>query len=472
MYDRDMDNHHHLEALYPDTSREKEISQLLSFIKDGKSAQLVGMPGVGRGNLCKFLTYSHDIRTRHLGEAQTQYHFVFINFAEVKNRPLGDVLKFIFLELVSSLHERKLEDAFAKTDTIFKKSLSYKDDLVLFQGLKDAVDYLVHEKNLHIILLFERFEMYIPLLTDDFFVSLRSLRERAKYKFSVVFSLTRPLEESVEPKILADFYEFFAENIVYLSLWDKPGIAFRIGYLEQLANKKLPSKLLAELETLTGGHGKLMRLGTEALLARDVVIPSAVEGSLTNLFGNTDEKDSSTSLRSAQNDKNLASFLLSQKTIQGALFEITAFLTPSEQAQLRARENNEFLHTIGLFEKNNTIAIPLLAAFLQTKQTIPQKETISFDNATNTIRKGDLVISESLTAAEFRLLVYFLEHPDTILDRETIIEAVWKDQASIIGVTDQALDQLIFRLRKKIEQDPNNPTHIQTVKGRGIKFAP
>ena len=39
------------------------------------------------------------------------------------------------------------------------------------------------------------------------------------------------------------------------------------------------------------------------------------------------------------------------------------------------------------------------------------------------------------------------------------------------GVTDQALDQLIFRLRKKIEDDPNNPEFIQTIKGRGLKFS-
>ncbi|HEX7042540.1 MAG TPA: helix-turn-helix domain-containing protein, partial [Patescibacteria group bacterium] len=60
---------------------------------------------------------------------------------------------------------------------------------------------------------------------------------------------------------------------------------------------------------------------------------------------------------------------------------------------------------------------------------------------------------------------------DSVVDREQIIQAVWTDSKTYAGVSDQAVDQLIFRLRKKIEDDPNNPTHIQTVKGRGIKFS-
>ncbi|MDE2591211.1 MAG: winged helix-turn-helix domain-containing protein [Patescibacteria group bacterium] len=436
--------HHHLEGLYPHDARYVELEQLLTYIKDGNSAQLIGVPGVGRGNLCKFLVYNHNVRINHLGGDQTRYHFVFTNFAEVKNRPLGDVLKFMFLQLVSSLHERRNEDAFIKTDTMFKKALSYKDELVLFQGLKDAVDYLVHEKDLHIIFLFERFELYIPLLTDNFFVHLRSLRERAKYRFSVVFSLNRPLEDLVEPKILADFYEFFAGHIVYVGLSDKPGIQFRIAYLQQLADKKLTKTQMETLTELTGGHGKLMRLGAEALLASTTTV-----------------------------EKNMEQFLLSQKTIQGALFEIWSFLTPSEQHFLSKKPKEtppEFLIDVGLIIPKGTLAISLLKPFLTKEDSQTDTYKIMYDVTTNTIKKGDINISEKLTAAEFRLLQFFLEHKNTILDRDTIISAVWKDTATTAGVTDQALDQLIFRLRKKLEEDPNNPRYIITVKGRGIKF--
>jgi DNA-binding winged helix-turn-helix (wHTH) protein len=255
----------------------------------------------------------------------------------------------------------------------------------------------------------------------------------------VVFSLTHPLEDSVESKILADFYEFFAGNIVYVSVEDIAGIAFRISYLQQIAGKDIPKEQLAKLHTLTAGHGKLMRLGAEAFLVNG---PSL----------------------------NTVDELLSQKTIRGALTEISSFLTPSELSDLLAGKENAFLQNIGLLSADNTITIPLLEAFLSIHKIEPNNEAIAYDSATNTIKKGSITISESLTAAEFRLLKFLLDHQEAILDRETIIHAVWRDTATTAGVTDQALDQLIFRLRKKIEQDPNNPIHIQTVKGRGIKF--
>ena len=50
---------------------------------------------------------------------------------------------------------------------------------------------------------------------------------------------------------------------------------------------------------------------------------------------------------------------------------------------------------------------------------------------------------------EFKLLKFFIDNPDRIIEREEIIKAVWKDEKTTEGVTDQALDQLIFRLRKK-----------------------
>jgi DNA-binding winged helix-turn-helix (wHTH) protein len=118
-----------------------------------------------------------------------------------------------------------------------------------------------------------------------------------------------------------------------------------------------------------------------------------------------------------------------------------------------------------------TISIPLLSAFAQEKaKEIKTTQKILFNVDTNTITKGDLVLSDKLTVSEFRLLRFLLENQNHVVEKEAIIRTVWQDAKTTAGVTDQALDQLIFRLRKKIEDDPNIPQHIQTVKGRGVKF--
>src|SRR5205814_2978628 len=136
---------------------------------------------------------------------------------------------------------------------IFREHLQFHDELILFQGFKEAIDYLCLEKKITVVFLCDRFEEYIPTVTSEFFTNLRTLRNRGKYKFSVVFSLYRPLEAILEPSLLADFYEFVAGHYVYLPLFDRETTDFRVGYIEKVTGRKVPPKILQEIIALTGG---------------------------------------------------------------------------------------------------------------------------------------------------------------------------------------------------------------------------
>lgn len=136
----------HFESLYPDTSRESEIARIVEFIKAGNSSQLTGLPGVGRSNTLQLLAYNKAIRTKHLGDNQQWFHFVWLNCAEIKDRPIADVLKFIFLSLADSLRDRNLIEEHDKLHDIFAQHAQFNDEIVLFQGLKEAMDFLTLEK--------------------------------------------------------------------------------------------------------------------------------------------------------------------------------------------------------------------------------------------------------------------------------------------------------------------------------------
>jgi two-component system, OmpR family, alkaline phosphatase synthesis response regulator PhoP len=73
-----------------------------------------------------------------------------------------------------------------------------------------------------------------------------------------------------------------------------------------------------------------------------------------------------------------------------------------------------------------------------------------------------------LTPREFDLLYALAEQPGRVFNRDQLLERVWgHDFAGI----DRVVDVHIGLLRRKIEDDPGNPTLIQTVRGVGYKFA-
>ncbi len=438
----------HFEAQFPDTSRKREIGEIITYVKDGSSCQLIGLPGVSRSTVLGFLSYNGKIRQKHLGEAQKNIHFVDVDFSEIRNRSLFDVMKFLFLNLTESLRERGLKEENKVVGDKFREHLSFNDELVLFQGFKEAIDYLAHEKQLITVFLFNRFEEYVPTVTSEFFSNLRILRNKAKYRFAIVFSLNRPLENLLDPTLLADYYEFVAGHAVYVSLHDEVFSQHRLAFIEKITGKKISSQQLQKILALTGGHGKLTKLAVESLLTQ------------------------------AQEPARVHEYLLAQKTIKVAMNEIWQSLLPAEQASLVEGKYDdpdvsEYLQNVGLVQKN-IIQIPLLAQFIENeyKSGGAAGQKIVFDSNTNTIRRGTLVLSDQLTSSEFRLLAYLLQHQDRVIEREELINVVWSGVKSTAGITDQAVDQLIFRVRRKVEEDANHPVHVHTIKGRGFKFTP
>lgn len=73
-----------------------------------------------------------------------------------------------------------------------------------------------------------------------------------------------------------------------------------------------------------------------------------------------------------------------------------------------------------------------------------------------------------LSALEYRLLLVFINNRGAILSRTALLEAIW----DIAGeyVNDNTLTVYIKRLREKIEDDPQNPTIIKTIRGLGYKI--
>ena len=90
---------------------------------------------------------------------------------------------------------------------------------------------------------------------------------------------------------------------------------------------------------------------------------------------------------------------------------------------------------------------------------------VELDRQLNVVSKGGIELS--LTKTEFNLLCEFADHPGMVMSRDQLLERVWGYE--YLGDS-RLVDAHIRRLRVKIEDQPMNPTIIQTVHGMGYKL--
>ena len=72
-----------------------------------------------------------------------------------------------------------------------------------------------------------------------------------------------------------------------------------------------------------------------------------------------------------------------------------------------------------------------------------------------------------LSKKEYQLMVFLCQRPGKICSRDDIIAGVWPEVADKTGVSDAAIDQMIHRLRTKIEPDLSQPVRLISRKGFG-----
>jgi two-component system, OmpR family, alkaline phosphatase synthesis response regulator PhoP len=89
------------------------------------------------------------------------------------------------------------------------------------------------------------------------------------------------------------------------------------------------------------------------------------------------------------------------------------------------------------------------------------------DLASRTVTRGGQLVK--LTHLEFELLSFFCRNSRRVFSREELVREVWGLRQ---GGQARTVDNFVAQLRAKLEQDPDQPRHLLTVRGSGYRFAP
>ncbi|MEX2183137.1 MAG: response regulator transcription factor [Chloroflexota bacterium] len=114
-------------------------------------------------------------------------------------------------------------------------------------------------------------------------------------------------------------------------------------------------------------------------------------------------------------------------------------------------------------------SVPATADTRPTTSTAPLRHAdLTIDHERHEVRRDDGAIID-LTRVEFRLLTAILGADGRVLSRDQLLDAVYGHEAA--DVLDRTIDVHIRRLRDKLDDDPDAPRYVQTVRGIGYRAA-
>jgi pSer/pThr/pTyr-binding forkhead associated (FHA) protein len=123
-----------------------------------------------------------------------------------------------------------------------------------------------------------------------------------------------------------------------------------------------------------------------------------------------------------------------------------------------------------------SLALTVEIGFVAGEVTLPLDETmqatleLDVNRESRRVRLGRKELEPSLSPAQFRLLTLLMEFDGNVVSREDVINAIWPD--AVGGVTDQAVDALVYRLRERLSELDAEHNYIVTVRGHGFRFEP
>lgn len=112
--------------------------------------------------------------------------------------------------------------------------------------------------------------------------------------------------------------------------------------------------------------------------------------------------------------------------------------------------------------------LPLADLSFDLGDMSPMGQNLQVDLATRQVCLGRQILEPPLSPAQFAFLLRLIAAKGAVVTREEAVSAVWPDAAG--GVTDQALDALVYRLRERLtELDPDH-VYVTTVRGHGFRY--
>ena len=126
------------------------------------------------------------------------------------------------------------------------------------------------------------------------------------------------------------------------------------------------------------------------------------------------------------------------------------------------------------------IALAQKFTYLSSDATIPldfdapieaglEKRRLKMDKRSRRVWANSKEVIPPLSVAQFTMLELLYIRDGLVVPREELVKAIWGEEEAY-GVSDQALDALVRRLRDRLSEADNDHEYVVTVRGHGIRL--
>lgn len=121
------------------------------------------------------------------------------------------------------------------------------------------------------------------------------------------------------------------------------------------------------------------------------------------------------------------------------------------------------------------IALSVKLSFIGAEATVPLSfegvggSAVRIDKGTRRVWVRGTELDPPLSPAQYRLLELLVDAEGQVVSRDDVVAAVWPEEEEI-GISEQAIDALVRRLRDRLAEAAPNRQYIVTVRGHGFRL--
>lgn len=241
---------------YLPTYRQKEIALCCEYATRGDSLCFVGIAGIGKSNIVKVLTQDRDVKVRYLDGQVEAVRFAAIDANTWDGTPqkLWEMLLGALIESIKNLPH-----------PVFDPKITYlSDEEKIRRRVQITIDHICRQLDHRLMIVLDDFDSVFvqgPLHMIEQLNVFRSAGNRERLSY-LVFTKRLPhiLGRAFEMDTGCKFYDLFRTSIFALEPYTSEDARHMVRHL----NRQLPTPLamgeLSEIEWLSGGHARLLRV--------------------------------------------------------------------------------------------------------------------------------------------------------------------------------------------------------------------